>query len=71
MTANDVVAIADAVSALGMVVTALLIAKSMDITSATLSASRDGADDGQRTSGRRRKGRVNETAMEKGDSNTD
>ena len=54
MTANDVVVIASVASALGMVIVALLIAKSMDITSATLSASRDGADDGQRISGKKK-----------------
>ena len=54
MTASDVAVIADAVSALWMVATALLVARLTDITSVTSNASRDGADDGQKISGRRK-----------------
>ena len=54
MTANDAVVIASVAFALGMVVIALLIAILMGITSDMSSASRDGADDGQRISGRRK-----------------
>lgn len=58
MSINDVVVIADVASALGMVVTALLIVKLTDITSAMLNVLKAGVDDGQRISGRRRNGSV-------------
>lgn len=54
MTAKDAVVIADVASALGTVATALLIARLTDITSDMSSALKGGADDGQRTSGKRK-----------------
>lgn len=54
MTAKDVAVIADVASELGMVATALLIAILTDTILDTSSALRNGADDGQRTSGKRK-----------------
>ena len=59
MTANDAVVIAVTISVPKMTADmSAPIAKSMDITSDMSSASRVGADDGQRIHGRRRKGSV-------------